>query len=151
MASDAIASSSARNQRMPVSPACWEYNHSRMASASRSDSGVVSTRNAIFSAHLGEELGGRASAPRFHVFIALPDAINGFLIIGAFPFEIRGQSLIKRVGNALSVPLGIVVVFLLTFRFDVYYIHAPRVRAEPPCVKRGCAAGGTLRGRERVD
>jgi hypothetical protein len=42
------------------------------------------------------------NAPGLHVFIALPDTFNSFLIIGAFRFEIRGQS---------------------------YQIHAPRVEA----------------------
>jgi hypothetical protein len=91
----------------------------------------------MFSAHLGKELRGRASGPRFHVFSAPPDALNGFLIIGALPLEIRGQRLIKRVGNALSVPLGIVVQLGLTFRFNGYCFHASRVRIESPCVKRG--------------
>lgn len=126
VASDAIASSSARNHRIPVSPACCEYNHSSMASASCSDSGVVSTRKTIFSAHLGKELSGGASASRPHVLTAPPDAFDGFPIIGAFPFEIRGQSLIKRVGQVLTVPLGIVVELRLTFRLDGYYVHAPK-------------------------
>lgn len=126
-----------RNQRTPVSPACWEYNHSRMASASRSASGVVSTRKAIFPAHLGKELCGWASASRSHILIAPPDAFYGLPIIGPFPFEIRRQGLIKRVGDALSVPLSVVVQFRLTFRFDGYCIHASRLRAEPPSVKRG--------------
>jgi hypothetical protein len=58
-----------------------------MASASRSAAGVVSTRNAILSAHPGKELGGGASAARPHVFIPLADALDGLLIVGAFPFE----------------------------------------------------------------
>jgi hypothetical protein len=110
-------------------------SHSRMASASSSDSGVVSTRNAIFSAHLSKELGGGASSPCFHLFIALTDALNGFPIVGAFPFEIRGQRLIQRVGNALSIPPGIVVQLRSTFRSYGNWVNSSRVRAPPPRVK----------------
>jgi len=97
-----------------------------MASASRSDSGVVSTWKAIFSAHLGKELSSRASASRPHVLIAPPDAFDGLPIIDALPFKIRGQSLIKRVGHVLTVPLGIIVELRLTFGFDGHYVHAPK-------------------------
>jgi len=108
----------------------------RPASASPSDSGVVLTRNGIFAAHLGKELGGgRARPPRFRVFIAPADALDSLLIVGAFPFKIRGQRLIKRVGNALPIPLGIVVQLRSPFRSDWYCVHVPRVRAEPPCAK----------------
>jgi len=94
-----------------------------MASKSRFALLVVLTRKAMLYAQLFKRLLRGLGAPCFHVFIALPDAFDGFPIIGPFPFEIRGQSLIQRVSYILSMPLGIVVQLRLAFRFDGYYIH----------------------------
>ena len=44
---EAIASSSFRNQRSPVSPACCESSHFRMALASRFAAEVISKRKAM--------------------------------------------------------------------------------------------------------
>ena len=64
--------------------------------------GDRSTRNAIFSAHLREELLGGASAAGLYVLIPLPDGFDGLPIIGLFPFEIRVQCVVQCVGNVLS-------------------------------------------------
>src|SRR5580658_3267467 len=121
---------------MPVSPACWEYSHSRMASASRSDSGIVSTRKAVFSAHLGKELGSRGGAPRSDVLIAPPDAFDGLPIIGAFPFEIRTQGVIKRVGHTLAVPLGMVVGLRVSAALRPERVACPKPRWLSRCPTR---------------
>ena len=115
--------------------AWWENSHSGVASASRSDSGVAS-RNAILSVHLSKELGCRACASGFHVFIALPDAIDCFPIIGAFPFEMRCQGLIQRVGKRSVRTAGHSRPIAPCVPFDGDYFHAPRVRGGRLCQAR---------------
>jgi hypothetical protein len=81
-----MASSNARNHRIPVSPACCEMSHSSIASASVS--AETSTWNAMLAAHLGKKFSGWSGTSGFYVFMTSADAFNRFLEVLALPFKI---------------------------------------------------------------
>src|SRR5258708_1052443 len=97
--------------------------NSRIASASSSASAEVSTRNAMFQAHLTKELRGRASAAGFYVFVPSADAFNGLLKVLAFPFQVSCQSVIQRSRSILAATPGVFFQLCLTFRFERYHLH----------------------------
>src|SRR5208282_4273963 len=137
-ASDAIASCSARNHRMPVSPACCDNSQSRIASASCSAAAVVSTRKVMLAAQIREKFGGRLGASGFYIFVAMADSFDRFREVLPLPFEIRSQSIIKSGGRVLATPFGVLFQLRLTLRLEWDHIHGWR-RFLQPIVRRSVA------------
>src|SRR5271165_1734209 len=102
-----MASSSARNQRIPASPASWAQSHSRIASASRSACAVVLTRNAMLLAELGDEFSCGPGTTGFHIFVAQANSFHGFLKVQTLPFQKSGQRVVERRCWVLATPAGV--------------------------------------------
>jgi hypothetical protein len=143
-----MASSNARNQRMPVSPACSNKSHSRIESASLSACADVSTRNAMLPTHLGKKISSRTGTSGLHVFMTPANALNCFLEVLPLPFQIGGQSFIERDGRILAAPMCIFLELRLALRLERYHIHRPSVRGQKGRVKRFWY---TVRSLVRVD
>jgi len=106
VASDAIASSNARNHRIAASPAWYDTSHSKVSSASALASAEVSTRNAMLLPHLNKKFGGRAGPSGYYVLISVADALHGFLKVLMLPIEIGGQGVIECRGGVLASSTG---------------------------------------------
>jgi hypothetical protein len=132
-----MASSSARNHRMPVSPACCDNSHSRIQSASLSACADVSTRNAMLQAHVGKEVSGGPGTSGFYVFMTPANTFNSFLEILALPFQIGCQSFIECDGRVLAMSLRILFQLCLALRLEGYHIHGSSLRGEKARVKHG--------------
>ena len=91
-----------------------------MSPWARSDS---STRKAMLPRKLVEELVGWLCTTRLHVLVALADALNGLLVVLAFPFEILGQDLVECVSRALSTSARKILQLAQPFRLDWKRFH----------------------------
>ena len=130
-----MASSNARNQRIPVSPACSDKSHSRIEFASLSACADVSTRNAMLPAHLRKEVSRWPSASSLHIFMAPANTFHGFLKILALPFQIGSQSFIEGDGRVLAMALRVFLQLRLAFRLERYHIHNESLGARKAGVK----------------
>jgi len=119
-ARDAKAWSSARNQSIPASPVCCETNQSRIASASCSAWRDISTRKAMLTAHVAEELVGRSGASRLYVIMSLFNTTNCFFKVLALPFKVRSEGFIERIRWSLTTTACEFFQFSLAFWFERY-------------------------------
>src|SRR5258708_7388068 len=115
-----MASSNARNQRMPVSPACSDNSHSRIEFASLSACADVSTRNAMLSPHLGKEVSCWTGTSGFHICMTPADTFHGFVEILALPFQVGSQSFIECDSRILAMSLRVFFQLRLALRFEGY-------------------------------
>src|SRR5271155_2634298 len=113
-----MASSSARNQRMPASPASWDHSHSRIASASRSACAVVLTRNAMLLAEFGEEFGCGPGTTGLHIFVAQANSFHGFLKVQTLPFQKSGQCVVEGCSWVLATSAGVFLKLGFTLRLQ---------------------------------
>src|SRR5439155_5561023 len=113
-----IESSSASNQCIPVTPALCDSNHSRIASASRSASDVISTRNVMLSAQVIEHSVGGSCVASFYIFQSAANAFQCVSEIPALPLEICSKGLIECSYWILTAPFRIFIQLCLTFRFE---------------------------------
>jgi hypothetical protein len=70
-----------------------------------------------------EELIGGLRATGFHVLATLANALNGFLVVLTFAFEIVGQNIIKRVCSAPSAAPGEFLQLRQPLGLDRHSIH----------------------------
>src|SRR4029077_826884 len=102
-----MASCSARNHRMPASPACSDSNQSRIASASFSAAAVVSTRKVMLAAQAGERLSRGAGTPSSYILEAVTNALDGLCKVLALPLQVGCQSVVEGRGGVLAAPFGV--------------------------------------------
>ena len=72
---------------------------------------------------LVEELISGFRAARFHILKALANALDRFLIVLTFPFEIVGEDVVKRIGGALAASSCEFLELRQSFRSDGYRCH----------------------------
>ena len=107
-----------------------------MSLCARSES---STRKAMLPREVVEELLGGSGSTGLHVLVALPDALDRFLIVLALSFEIVGKDFVKGVRGGLATPSRQVLELRQPLRFHGHHFHLPRVshdfvgRQAPAC------------------
>ena len=72
---------------------------------------------------LVEELVGGSGSTGLHVLVALPDALDRFLIVLTLPFEIISKDIVKGIGSALAPAAGQILKLRQALRFQRHGVH----------------------------
>ena len=88
-----------------------------------------------------EELLGGSGSTGLHILVALPDALDRFLIVLALPFEIVSKDIVKGIGSAFAPAASQILELCQPLGFQRHGIHG--FRQYPMSSLHQCAASAS--------